>query len=76
MPRFYYISPCVGGDKFVSTMSEEIESHEASAAWARESPRGVRIAKRLLSLNSKRSSIDLINIIDSNTRARDYSENR
>ena len=35
-------------------MSEEIESHEASAEGARESPRGVRIAKRPLPLNSKR----------------------
>ena len=55
MPRFYHclpLSPCVGGDKFA--MSEEIESHEASAEGARESPRGVRIAKRPLPLNSKR----------------------
>ena len=38
----------------MSPMSEEIESHEASAAGAHESPCGVRIAKRPLPLDSKR----------------------
>ena len=37
----------------MSPMSEEIESHEDSAAGVHESPRGVRIAKRPLPLDSK-----------------------